>query len=77
LVDRTNTVKEIAMRYQIYGEWMVDERTWYEMTADELRAKRLWAEQDEAKRMVKVLARRDARKRAIDFVATIIERKGR
>ena len=50
------------MMYQIYGDWMVDARTWYEMTAEELRAARIWGKEQEAKRMVKVLARRDAKR---------------
>jgi hypothetical protein len=50
------------MQYQLYGDWMVDARTWYEMTAEELKAKRLWAKGQEARRMVKVLARREARR---------------
>jgi hypothetical protein len=49
------------MKYQIYGSWMVDARTWHEMTAEELETKRLWAKGHEAKRREKVLARRARR----------------
>jgi hypothetical protein len=58
VVTRYRREEEIEMRYQIYGDWMVDARTWYEMTAEELRAKRLWAKRQETKRIEKVLARR-------------------
>ena len=51
---------EVSMRYQIHGEWMVDARSWHEITAEELEAKRLWALGQEARRMVKVSARRKA-----------------
>jgi hypothetical protein len=50
------------MRYQIYGDWMVDAREWHEMTAEELAAKRLWAEKHELKRREAVRKRREARK---------------
>ena len=47
--------------YQIYGDWMVDAKTWHEMTSEELRAKRVWAKEQAVKRRAKVLARREAR----------------
>ena len=49
------------MMYQIYGSVMVDARTWYEMTAEELKAARIWGKERKAKRMIKVLARREAK----------------